>query len=251
VAALTPASIRCDAEHFDRIVENLLSNAVKYTNSGSIELSATTDDITFELYIRDTGIGIPQKHAENLFDRFYRCDNSTRTVGSGFGLSFARSLCQLNSGELSYRKNSPRGSIFQVRLPVANTAPSPERCISPTAIDGILVLDDDSAVCRTHVRYARELSAEVFGATSPDEARSLLKIHKPQLVITDADLRGQSADCLFSELNLVDSNTRFIIVSGSAQPAYQGIAARHQVKVLVKPVSREVLQRCVSEIFVL
>ena len=75
--------IRCDISAVQQILSNLLDNAAKYTPAGgSISLGVQSGQRSLNLYVKDTGIGIPQEHVPRLFERFYRVDKArSRELG--------------------------------------------------------------------------------------------------------------------------------------------------------------------------
>ena len=63
--------------------------------------------------VSDTGVGLPPKHADQIFNAFF----TTKPQGTGMGLSISRSIVESHSGRLWATDNSPRGAIFYVSLP--------------------------------------------------------------------------------------------------------------------------------------
>ncbi len=89
-----------DPDRMREVVTNLFDNAVKYTDSGKISLGVTGDTSVVQLYVRDTGPGIPAEDIPHLFQKFYRVDNSaTRVIGgTGLGLFISRKIIELYNG---------------------------------------------------------------------------------------------------------------------------------------------------------
>lgn len=85
-----------DRDQIDQVLGNLVSNALKYTpEGGSIGLEAGCNaEGILEISVRDSGIGIPKKDIERIFERFYRVDKarSRNMGGTGLGLSIAREI---------------------------------------------------------------------------------------------------------------------------------------------------------------
>ena len=67
----------------------------------------------------DTGIGIPAEQLEGIFERFQQADNriARRYVGTGLGLTIARSLCQLLGYQLTVHSEVDKGSTFSILIP--------------------------------------------------------------------------------------------------------------------------------------
>lgn len=98
-----------------------IDNAIKYTLPGNrrifISLVATED--SFEIGVTDNGIGISGEELENVFERFYRTDESrTReTGGYGLGLSIAKVIVLSHGGKIRLRSRQGSGSTFALILP--------------------------------------------------------------------------------------------------------------------------------------
>ncbi len=67
----------------------------------------------------DTGIGISDSGLKHIFDRFYREDSARNreTGGSGLGLSIATTIVNSHKGTIKAFHNTPKGTVFLVRLP--------------------------------------------------------------------------------------------------------------------------------------
>ena len=116
--------IRGDASSLRRLFLILIDNAVKYTPaSGQVEVSLQRNDGYAVAQVRDTGIGISETDLPNVFERFYRADKArTRELGGvGLGLSIGRWITEVHAGTIEVHSSPGRGSIFEVRLPIANS----------------------------------------------------------------------------------------------------------------------------------
>src|SRR5258707_1800849 len=109
-----------DRVQLQQVVLNLLLNAVEAM--GSVEaaprelLISTRQDHTDVLVaVHDSGPGIDPSHLERVFDTFY----TTKSSGTGMGLSICRSIIEAHGGRLWAEANEPRGTIFQFTLPAA------------------------------------------------------------------------------------------------------------------------------------
>jgi len=140
--------VRTDPTHLRQILINLLGNAVKFTNSGGISVRgklvkhnshvggtaarlAATDLLGsafkvetpwIALQVADSGIGIPEKDRERIFDEFEQVNAGPRgdsmRRGTGLGLSISRRLARLLGGDITVESELGRGSVFTVWLPV-------------------------------------------------------------------------------------------------------------------------------------
>jgi signal transduction histidine kinase len=69
--------------------------------------------------VRDSGPGIDPSHLERVFDAFY----TTKSSGTGMGLSICRSIIDAHGGRLWAEANEPCGAIFQFTLPAIRVGP--------------------------------------------------------------------------------------------------------------------------------
>ncbi len=161
-----PPLLLGDPNRLTQIVINLLANAIKFTEFGKIELCITAERIqgdTVSLHgtVSDSGIGVPDRQKENIFQDFTQADSSTtrKFGGSGLGLSIAAELVRLMGGRI-WVEDGPRdlagtsrGSVFHftAKLGVAPaetavTAVAPPAATPATRPSGglrILLVDDD------------------------------------------------------------------------------------------------------------
>ena len=139
VGALPP--FRADPLRLRQVLGNLLDNALKFTpQGGSIALGvrATTlddgapDDAhglvllalprgALEFSVADTGIGIPMREHEKIFDAFYQVDGSSTREhgGTGLGLSIVKRLVDAHGGQIRMESKPGEGTTFYVTIPEA------------------------------------------------------------------------------------------------------------------------------------
>ena len=142
--------VRTDPTHLRQILINLLGNAVKFTSAGGVSIrgklvngeeraaasllparfgSATPmghpprpGGTWVALQVVDSGVGIPTKDCERIFDEFEQVNAGPRgdsmRRGTGLGLSISRRLARLLGGDITVESELGRGSVFTVWLPV-------------------------------------------------------------------------------------------------------------------------------------
>jgi len=76
------------------------------------------------LEVRDTGIGISDKDAEMIFERFYRANDPrlSSITGSGLGLALAREIVHLHGGDITVESKLNEGTTFTATLPLKAAA---------------------------------------------------------------------------------------------------------------------------------
>jgi len=122
--AAVDAEVWCDSEAVSQILSNLLDNALKYTPpGGTITVGARELDHFFELYVRDTGAGIPAEELPRLFERFYRVDKarSAEAGGTGLGLAIVRHLVLNMGGSVRVESELNHGATFFFSVPLAES----------------------------------------------------------------------------------------------------------------------------------
>jgi signal transduction histidine kinase len=121
-----PITLMADEARITQIVVNLVGNATKYTPAGGkIALQAYVLDNAAYVRIEDSGIGIPADQHDSVFDIFAQVPlkSHMKQDGLGIGLALIRHLAELHGGEIKLvRSDAIRGSVFEVRLPLAATA---------------------------------------------------------------------------------------------------------------------------------
>ncbi|MEI6154991.1 MAG: ATP-binding protein, partial [Deltaproteobacteria bacterium] len=115
--------VKADPDLMGQVVRNLTSNAVKYNRANGLikfQLSVRNNNALFT--ISNTGVSIPAKDREKIFDRFYRVDQSrSKTVsGTGLGLSLAREIVQAHGGKLRLDSDSGNVVSFTLSLPCSS-----------------------------------------------------------------------------------------------------------------------------------
>ena len=116
--------LRVDPDQYRQLVSNLLNNAVKFTKHGEVRLEMRQENGQLLLAVRDTGIGIPADQMDVIFNNFYQVrqgDTVDDTAkGTGLGLAICRQIVRHYGGIIQATSEPGRGSVFTVRLPLAD-----------------------------------------------------------------------------------------------------------------------------------
>ncbi len=108
-----------DQDRITQVLENLLSNAIKYSDSGST-ISTTLDatDDNFRVTITDQGIGMTEEEMAQMFDHFYRADQSDTSIGGlGLGMSIVKQIVESHSGAIKIESTPGQGTRISFTLP--------------------------------------------------------------------------------------------------------------------------------------
>ena len=125
--SLAPADslplVRADPQRVQQVLDNLLSNALRYTpGGGRITVGLVRENGAVRVSVTDTGPGISAEALPNVFERFYRADQSRERLsdggGSGLGLAVARSIVEAHSGRIGVHSLPGQGATFWFSLPI-------------------------------------------------------------------------------------------------------------------------------------
>jgi PAS domain S-box-containing protein len=217
------AYLLADPTRLSQMVSNLLSNAIKFTPSGgTTSLRGFREDDKYVIQVQDTGCGIEPSFLPYVFDRFRQEDASiTRRFGGlGLGLSIVRQLADMHHGSVeAFSKGKNQGSLFTIKIPladsvrVAQTEISPDR---PHAIDvhcsdsgaglmhlnGVkILLVDDSEDSRALVeRLLLRSGANVVSVASPGAAREAMLINFPDVIVSDIGMPDEDGYTFIKKL---------------------------------------------------
>ena len=106
---------------FKQMLINLIDNAIKYTpKGGKVTLTGYTNRNNLIIKVKDSGMGIEEKHLKRLFERFYRVDKarSRQVGGTGLGLAIVKHIVLSFKGDISVKSELNKGTEFVINLPI-------------------------------------------------------------------------------------------------------------------------------------
>jgi signal transduction histidine kinase/CheY-like chemotaxis protein len=224
------AHVLADRQRLAQVLINLLSNAVKYTpEGGEVVVAATLAGPRVRLAVRDTGQGIAAEDLERLFVPFERLEPSAGVEGTGLGLALSHRLVLAMAGRLEVDSAPGRGSTFTVVLPAAEApaaaaaAADPPHADSPVAPSGrrIVYVEDNLSNRRLVERlFERHGTAELRGASTGAEGRTLVRELLPDVVLLDLHLPDLGGEELLAELRAdpATAGIPVIVITADATP---------------------------------
>ncbi|PPC03703.1 two-component sensor histidine kinase AdeS [Acinetobacter pittii] len=110
--------VECDQRRIEQILIALLVNATRYANPGKLIVSTRQEQTSWILEIEDEGPGISAEHRKDLFNPFFRLEQSRNKElgGTGLGLSVVQALVIAHKGQVDYL-NQHSHSIFRISIP--------------------------------------------------------------------------------------------------------------------------------------
>lgn len=215
------AAVLGDAARIQQVFWNLLSNAIKFTSEGGrIDVYADSTDQGLQVTVTDTGQGIARDFLPHIFERFRQADQTTtrRHGGLGLGLSIVHRIIELHGGSVvAESEGVGRGARFTVRLPrLPSDITSPgvdfapeqspeglqEECLSDTSV---LVVDDEEDSCDVMRRVLQAAGARVITANSTAEGLELIRLHRPDVLVTDIGMPDEDGYTFVRKLLATDA----------------------------------------------
>jgi signal transduction histidine kinase/DNA-binding response OmpR family regulator len=259
---ITDEPLFLDADHtrIAQMISNLLDNASKYTaDEGTIELLVRRDGDHLSIAVRDNGLGIPEEHLNDIFQMFGQVNRALDRShgGLGIGLALVKQLVEMHGGTVAAESRGPNeGSIFTVRLPLAEAAPIE---LARTAVHvkpqrsetRVLVVDDNDDAAELLALMLQQDGYKTAIAHDGHEALIAARTIAPDIVILDIGLPGLSgyevAERLRADASL--SATALIALTGWGTPEdrRKALAAGFDVH-LTKPVSTEDLYAALGRV---
>ncbi|HVS59673.1 MAG TPA: ATP-binding protein [Gemmatimonadaceae bacterium] len=129
-------TVFADRERVQQILLNLLANAMRFTPSGgAVDLDWRIENDALLVHVRDTGPGIPEEKAEQIFEPFVqlRAPGSVPSGGTGLGLAISRDLARAMGGDVRVTSTVGVGSVFTLLLPLRKHSTASKLSASKTA----------------------------------------------------------------------------------------------------------------------
>lgn len=209
--------VALDKDKVQKIMVNLLSNALKFTaNGGEVAVTLHTNESMFFIQVKDTGKGISEENLPLIFDRFHSDGRgfSNKETGLGVGLNLTQQFVELLEGNITVKSQEGKGALFTVALPIK--AELFQKLQLPEEEEDKITLTDHetdtqkSLILGKHTAhevrvllvednpdmrsYVSELlvnqKIQVLEAENGMEAKKILALTKPDLIISDIMMSG-------------------------------------------------------------
>jgi len=259
-----PVKVIGDPYRVRQVLINLMSNAVKFTANGEVELAIATGEIIdgfidITISVRDTGVGIPDKDIEDIFEPFKQSADSVvqDNGGTGLGLYISKQISGLMGGDILVQSEPDNGSIFSfsARMLVDEGNWAYRHDLFPD-LKGrrVLAVDSNSTNLEIMAQFLESVGVSSETRTTVDEMKHALAEAEEQdspfdLCIISLELAGLQAqkdnDCRIirktREMVILD---RAIPVIAIAEPFFGNAQKCEQAgfnEFITKPVKRDVL----------
>jgi len=199
-----PQFLLGDPDRIYQILVNLVSNAFKFTNKGFIRIAVSNlfeneKEIRLQIKVQDSGIGIPLKKHELIFERFQQAGNPQENIqkGTGLGLAIVKNMATLLGGSVAVKSAEGEGSVFTVALPfvkniagsaVAETAGAADSLAVTFTGAGVLVAEDNHVNQLLISRLLKPYGIKPVIASNGMEVLALLKDQQYDLLLLDIQM---------------------------------------------------------------
>ncbi|MFC7552345.1 response regulator [Pseudoroseomonas wenyumeiae] len=269
IAPDLPATLIGDLLRFNQVLLNLVSNGIKFTEQGEVVVALRVidrrgADMTIEVLVRDTGIGMSAEQQAKLFQSFSQADSSTtrRFGGTGLGLAISRQLVELMGGHIEVASQPGQGSTFRFTIRMAageeNTLPA---FLPPEDLKRlrVLIVDDDAG--------SQEILREIF-ATWAIRADCASSAEQAFRMLEQAAARGSIYDLVLMDWKMPGTDgmeaarqiqrragqgpvpTVMMVSAYGREEAMLEAEAAGTSAFLVKPVEADMLLDTISSIFI-
>ncbi len=206
-----PGCFTGDPLRLGQVLTNLIGNAVKFTEKGSVTVlvsvaKKSSDTVTLDFSIRDTGIGISVEHQKTLFEPFSQSDASfnRRFGGTGLGLAITRRLLEEMKTDLHCSSTVDVGSTFTFSitlglcmnpevtslLPAHETSDRIQKNPAFATLHVLLVEDDEINQLIAETLLEVVGVGQITNASSAEQVIEILDSVKPDLLLMDIQMPG-------------------------------------------------------------
>jgi PAS domain S-box-containing protein len=255
---IADCAVRTDFRLLTRILRNFLSNACRYTERGGVLLGARRRGAFVELQVWDSGRGIPADQRDKIFLEFNQLDvgRAAERKGVGLGLAIVERIARMLGYPIEVRSQPGRGSLFSIRVPLAETLPQRQVHAAQPALGNplpgrrLLVVDNEVDILLSMQALLGQWGCEVVTAVDLEEARQRLQGRAPEVILADYHLDHGVLGCQVIQ-QLRDEFARPIpalIISADRSDACRRELQALGVPLLNKPVKPGKLRAVLSQL---
>lgn len=214
-----PERINTDPGRLRQILTNLLGNAIKFTDQGTVKVRVSCERTKSQSFmcfdVTDTGIGMTEEQATNVFNPFVQADSSItrRFGGTGLGLTISKKFAEALGGDITVSSVPGRGSTFSVTLDTGDIS----------GVDWIGIGDIETAINEESVQQTTEWvfpDVSVLVVDDGEENRNLLDV-----VLSDLGLQVDVATNGREAVEAVAKKVYGIVLMDVQMPEMDGYTA--------------------------
>ena len=230
-----------DRGQMSQVIQNIIINARQsMPDGGSIRISGENiADFVLptakgaapgkyvKISIQDSGIGIPGKYLDRIFDPYF----STKKEGNGLGLTISHSIISKHDGHIAVQSQQGEGTTFIIHLPASEKGLRGRKATKGRALAGkakVLVMDDEEAVLQVIQSMLSHFGHEVVTAKNGEEAVTLYEKHRNasapfDLVLMDLTVPGgMGGREAVAKILAIDPQAKVVVSSGYSNDPVMG-----------------------------
>ena len=246
-----------DGTKLSQIISNLICNAIKFTEIGYVKVSYYLKDNLIEFCVSDTGIGIPQKYHEKVFERFYQVDETFSRFheGTGLGLAISKAYVELLGGKIWLSSEPDQGTSFFFTIPFERYINKPENSDKNSVNEEfnsfvnktILVAEDIDSNFKLISYFLSKTNATIIRASNGMEAvREFLTNKNVDLIIID--IKMPIMDGYSATKQIREKDAHIPIIAQSAYVSDRDIAIQSGCSGFIsKPFDKKGLLKVISD----
>jgi CheY-like chemotaxis protein len=204
------------------------------------------------IYIKDDGVGMSKEVLDRAIEPFY---TTSKTSGTGLGMSMVYGFIKQSSGELVIHSKPEKGTTIYLQFPLYKNLSleksKPEKVIElPHAEATILIVDDQPTVRQFAARCLERPGINILQAQDAEEARKLLNLHKDiDLLFTDVLMPGDmNGHELADWANKKYPRLKILVTTAMEnRPNSNQPARNHDFQLLAKPYNKNELTKFISK----
>lgn len=221
--------IKTDHVRLRQILNNLMDNAIKFTEQGTIEFGFKVENDKLKIFVKDTGIGIPNDKINLVFERFQRGDHIdvAKYEGTGLGLAIVKGIVNKLGGTIQVFSKVNVGSEFIIILPyiVSNKESTINLETSGNNIlaqklenKSVLIVEDDPTCAILLKEILKKFNLQIIWIDNGLDAIELYKKHKVDIIFMDIRLPKLDGIQSAKEILKINPNAKIIAQTAYAMP---------------------------------
>lgn len=238
-----PEFIKTDKIRLSQIIINLVSNALKFTKDGSVNIHVFVNQnkqkLNFEII--DTGIGIPQKYIDKVFDKFIQVERNSdeQFQGTGLGLAIVKRFVDLFKGEIYIESEENKGTKITFTIPLIIGAKIEELVVNTNNTlknINILVVEDNKVNQIVTQKLLEKNNLKCTIAVDGYNAVEILKDKKFDIILMDIHMPGMNGFETTEKIHELGITTPIIALTASDKYELEGDISKYKMNdILVKP----------------
>ncbi|MBK8397488.1 MAG: PAS domain-containing protein [Leptospiraceae bacterium] len=264
-----PKNLLLDELRIRQLMFNLVGNAIKFTETGFITLKLKifqikkinkVEYLDLKIIVEDTGIGIPEKQLESIFDSFTQVigQNLAKFGGTGLGLAIVKKIVQLMGGSVEVKSQLAQGSVFTITLPNIEITEKADY-LNSELIDlekikfkdsKVLIVDDNLLIREVIKKFLSDYSnLVILEAVDGKDAIQKANIHIPDVILMDLRMPGMSG---VEAIQIIKSQNEtkhipILVITATVYKTEEMQIINECEGVLYKPIKRrEVLEKIIN-----